>query len=126
MTSTRELDDLLADHSDAVAGTARELRNVILDGHPGLSERVQQGWHSVNYTDPAAGFVCVIVPLADRVRLGYVFGAHLPDPEGRLIGTGRQIRYLEFTDAGDVDPAVVLEFLDLTVDLRLAFRSRRR
>jgi hypothetical protein len=90
MTSTPEVESLLADHPDAVAVVARLLRRTLLDGHPPLVERVRRGWHSINFHDPGAGFVCAVFPLADRVQLVFERGAQLPDPDGLLTGTGRQ------------------------------------
>ncbi|TFV88076.1 DUF1801 domain-containing protein [Blastococcus sp. CT_GayMR20] len=124
MTSTAEVESLLADHSDAVAGIARLLRRTLLDGHPPLVERVRTGWHSVNYHDPAAGFVCAVFPFADRVQLIFERGTELPDPEHRLTGSGRRVRALEFADEGDVDPEMVLEFLDHALDVGARVRSR--
>src|SRR5687767_2884333 len=112
MTSTAEVETLLADHTDAVAGIARLLRRTLLDGHPPLVERVRTGWHSINYHDPAAGFVCAVFPFADRVQLIFERGTQLPDPDHRLSGSGRRVRALEFAAEADVDPEVVLEFLD--------------
>ena len=123
MTGNRELDALLADHPEAVAGIALRLREVLLTGRPDLAERVRPGWHSVNFRDPGAGFVCAIFPLADRVQLVFERGALLPDPHRRLGGTGRQVRTLEFTAEGDVDAEVILEFLDLAVDIGARARS---
>ena len=124
MTGNRELDALLADHPEAVAGIALRLREVLLTGRPDLAERVRPGWHSVNFHDPVAGFVCALFPLADRVQLVFERGALLPDPHHRLGGTGRQVRTLEFTAEGDVDAEVILEFLDLAVDIGVRARSR--
>ena len=56
-------------------------------------------------------------PLADRVQLVFERGALLPDPDGLLTGSGRQVRALEFTDEADVDPETVLEFLDHALDV---------
>ena len=123
MTGNRELDALLADHPEAVAGIALRLRKVLLTGRPDLAERVRPGWHSVNYHDPVAGFVCALFPLADRVQLVFERGALLPDPHHRLGGTGRQVRTLEFAAEGDVDAEVILEFLDLAVDIGARARS---
>ena len=53
MTSTPEVESLLADHPDAVSGVARLLRRTLLDGHPPLVERVRRGWHSINSTTRA-------------------------------------------------------------------------
>jgi hypothetical protein len=124
MTGNRELDALLADHPEAVAGVALRLREVLLTGRPDLAERVRPGWHSVNFHDPSAGFVCAIFPLADRVQLVFERGALLPDPHRRLGGTGRQVRTLEFAAEEDVDAEVILEFLDLAVDIGARARSR--
>ena len=124
MTGNAELDALLAEHSDEVAGLALRLREVLLEGRPSLTERVRPGWHSVNFHDPDAGFVCAVFPLADRVQLVFERGALLPDPHSRLGGTGRQVRTLEFPVGADVDADVVLEFLDLAVDIGARARGR--
>jgi hypothetical protein len=126
VTDSVRVDGLLAAHTDAVAATARRVREVVLDAHPQLSERVRPGWHSVNYHDPAAGFVCAVFPLADRVQLVFERGAQLPDPDGLLGGSGRTVRTLEFSSATTVDPAVVTGFLDLAVEIGAALRSAGR
>ena len=119
-----EADDLLREHTEAVAATAQRLRAVLLDAHPQLEERARRGWHSVNYRDPVAGFVCAVFPTADRVQLVFEHGARLPDPDRRLTGAGRQVRALEFTPADEVDPAVVVPFLDHAVELGAGLRAR--
>ncbi len=124
MTGNPELDTLLAKHTETVADVVLRLRDVLLEGQPSLVERVRPGWHSVNFHDPVAGFVCALFPLADRVQLVFERGALLPDPHHRLGGTGRQVRTLEFTAEADVDAEVVLEFLDLAVDVGARARSR--
>ena len=117
MTGDTELDELLADHPDRVADLLLRLRDVLLEGQPSLVARVRPGWHSVNFHDPVAGFVCALFPQADRVQLVFERGALLPDPYHRLGGTGRQVRTLDFTAPEEVDTEVVLEFLDLAADV---------
>ena len=119
-----DAEDLLSEHPDAVAATARRLRAVLLDAHPQLEERVRRGWHSINYRDPVAGFVCALFPTADRVQLVFEHGARLPDPERRLSGTGRQVRALDLTAPDQVDAEVVGTFLDHAVELGAALRAR--
>ncbi len=92
--------------------------------HPQLTEQVRPGWHAINYRDPAVGFVCAIVPRADTVQLALVRGARLPDPDGLLTGSGKQLRMLVFASAADVDEDVVTRYLDLTVELGTALRAR--
>ena len=125
MTTDDEVDALLADCSDDVAGTTRRLRKVLREGHPQLAEAVRRGWRSINYRDPQAGFVCALFPQDDLVQLVFEHGARLPDPHGLLTGTGRQVRVLPFRTEDDVDPDVLLEYLDLAVELGTALRTRR-
>ena len=108
---------LLAEHTDEVAELTRRARAVLLAGHPELRERVRRGWHSINYADPDAGFVCALFPLAAHVQLVFERGVLLHDPGGLLVGTGRTVRSLELRDTADADPEVVLEFLDQAVAL---------
>ena len=119
-------DALLAEHPDPVARTAQRLRDVLLDAQPDLVERARTGWHSVNYTHPAAGFVCALFPGADRVDLVFEHGALLPDPDGHLTGTTRQVRTLRLRPDDELDPRVVVEFLDAAVELGSGLRARRR
>ena len=118
-----DADELLGEHPGGVAATAQRLRTVLLDAHPQLEERVRRGWHSINYRDPVAGFVCALFPGAERVQLVFEHGARLPDPAGRLTGTGRQVRALEFTAPDEVEPAVVVPFLDHAVELGAGLRA---
>ena len=126
MTGNPELDALLADHPDTVANTVLRLREVLLTAQPSLVERVRTGWHSVNFHDPVAGFVCALFPLAGRVQLVFERGALLPDPQHRLGGTGRRVRTLEFIAPEDVDAEMVLEFVDLALDIGARNRVGRR
>jgi hypothetical protein len=119
-----DVDRLLADHGAEVVETAGRLRSVILDAQPQLTERVRHGWHSINYRDPAAGFLCAIFPTADRVQLVFERGAELPDPHGLLTGSGKQVRMLLFAAGDDVDEEVVGQYLDLAVEVGTALRRR--
>jgi hypothetical protein len=119
-----EAEALFADHPDAVADTARRLREVVLGAHPQLVERVQRGWHTINYRDPTAGFVAAIHPRVHAVELVLIRGVLLPDPDGVLSGSGKQARSLVFAAVADVDEDLVTRFLDLIVDLGAARRRR--
>jgi hypothetical protein len=119
-----DVEVLLADHTDVVSATARLVRAAVLDAHPQLAERVRHGWHSINYRDPAAGFVCAIFPTAHDVQLVFERGAQLPDADGLLTGLGKQVRMLVFTAADDVDPEVVGRYVDLAVEFGAALRAR--
>ena len=124
MPDDTEVDGLLADHRADVAAIARKVRAAVLGAQPQLVERVRAGWHSVNYRDPSAGFVCAIFPTADLVQLVFERGAALPDPDGLLTGSGKQVRMLRFARAEDVDEDVIDCYLDLAIDVGAALRRR--
>jgi hypothetical protein len=119
-----EVADLLADHPGEVADVAQRVRAAVLGAQPQLSEAVRRGWHSINYRDPAAGFVCAIFPTADDVQLVLERGAELPDPDGRLTGSGKQVRMLVFPPGAEVDDDVVARYLELAVEYGTALRRR--
>jgi hypothetical protein len=120
------VDDLLAEHPEDVVHTAQRLRNVLLEAHPDLVEQARPGWHSINYRHPSAGFVCALFPYADRVDLVFEHGTLLPDPDGRLSGSTRQVRTLLLPAGAEIEPDVIVEFLDAAVELGVGLRVRRR
>jgi hypothetical protein len=119
-----EVADLLADHPGEVADVAQHVRAAVLGAQPQLAEAVRRGWHSINYRDPAAGFVFAIFPTADDVQLVLERGAELPDPDGRLTGSGKQVRMLVFPPGAEVDDDVVARYLELAVEYGTALRRR--
>lgn len=124
MPDDPEVDGLLADHRADVAAVARKVRAAVLSAQPQLVERVRRGWHSMNYRDPVAGFVCAIFPMADVVQLVFERGAELPDPDHLLAGAGKQVRMLGFAHAEEVDEDVIDRYLDLAIEVGAALRRR--
>jgi hypothetical protein len=103
MTTTTEpagLAELLADHSDDIQALFRRLRQAILTAVPELIERVYPGWHGLGFHHPDRGYLLAIFPMEDEVKVGFEYGAHLPDPYELLSGTGRRLRYLRFVPEG--------------------------
>lgn len=110
-------DDLLCDHTDAIAALTRDLRDAILRARPELSERVYKGWHGLGFHHPVRGYVGALFPRDGDVMMGFEWGANLPDPHGLLQGAGRRLRYLRFTPAdGPPTPEHLVEYLDLAVE----------
>jgi hypothetical protein len=110
------LDAILADHSDAIAALALRLRTVVLDAHPGLTEKVYPGWHGLGFHHPTQGYVGALFPRDTEVKFGFEHGADLPDPHKLLEGSGRRLRYLNFTP-GEASPteAQLVDYLDLAL-----------
>ena len=78
------LDELLAQHPAAVRSLVMELRALVREVLPGLTEKVLPGWHALGFRDAEAGHLCALFPFDDRVQLVFEHGARLPDPSGVL------------------------------------------
>jgi hypothetical protein len=49
----------------------------------------------------------VVMPTRNHVGLGFAYGRDLPDPKGKLEGTGKRMRHVKLRTAGDAaDPAI--------------------
>jgi len=83
---------------------AVELVAFIAD-HPGLVGKVMPGWRSVNFRHAKAGYVCAVLPQAERVSLYFQRGSMLSDPDDLLVGeTGKKGRILRLRP-GEALPA---------------------
>jgi hypothetical protein len=75
------------------------LRAAVRRAAPKATESVKQGWLFFEQRGP----ICFIQPHRRHVNLAFWRGAHLPDPAGRLEGTGRHMRHLKIASPADVD-----------------------
>jgi len=103
-------DELMAGKDGSLVEIATTLRNLIFQLHPESVEVVRLG-------DKAASFgvgpkkmseaYTYVMPLKDRVNLGFYLGAELPDPQGLLDGTGKKLRHVKVRSLEIAnDPAV--------------------
>jgi len=79
------------------------LRALIRNALPLASESAHGVWQSINYRHPESGYICAIFPRGDVVQLVFEWGILLPDPQGILEGTGKQVRSLPIRE-GDLIP----------------------
>jgi hypothetical protein len=107
--------DLLGSYDAEVAETALTLRERVRQTHPEMTEKVYHGWRGLGFHHPEAGYVCAIFPRARSVYLSFEWGVRLPDPEGRLIGTGKMVRSLEYRPSDEIDGFE--EYLQAAIDL---------
>jgi hypothetical protein len=77
---------------------ALELRNLVASIAPGATERIL--WKGLSYHDeqkggPVKGGICQIEIHKDHVRLSFIHGAFLKDPESMLEGDRRYKRFVK-------------------------------
>ncbi len=96
-------EDILRDFPLEIRDIAEQLRRMVKDLVPDAFEKAYPRWRGIGYRHPAAGYFCGIFPQRDEVRLLFEWGVLLSDPDGLLIGDGRQVRYVPVTDIATVD-----------------------
>ena len=105
----RSIDELLAVCSPEVRRLTHEARSRIKSVIPHATERLRAGWGLIGYNAPA--YFAFVVPAEDRVRIGFEWGADLPDPSGLLEGKGKQVRYVTVRTAKDLDTRALADLL---------------
>ena len=89
------------------------LRDLVLDEAPEVVEAVRPRRRSLGF-DLNRHF-CSVAPQRDHARLLFEQGTDLADPDGRLEGSGSQVRWLRFERDEDIDEDMVRHFLRLAI-----------
>lgn len=120
-TAFGTFEELLEGKAQNVEDIAKELKRQILKLHPETTEVVRLG-------DKAASFghgpkkmseaYCYIMPLKDRVNLGFYHGALLGDPSGLLEGTGKKLRHVKVRSVEAVGSFKIIKLLESAITER--------
>ena len=102
MTASDEIDQLIAKHPDWRGAKLAEMRRIILEVDPGIVEEWKWMGSPVWELD---GILIVGDIFKAKVKLGFLYGASLDDPQGLFNGElgGNQRRSVEFTEGHSVD-----------------------
>ena len=60
---------------------------------------------------------CGVVAYSRHVNLMFYFGAHLPDPQGVLKGTGKQMRHIRFDSLDDLRHSYLRGYIRSAMEL---------
>lgn len=98
--STQEIERFLQHKPVHLQEIVLELRNLVAGATPQATEKIQ--WKGLSYYDASRGGVvkggiCQIGIHSDHVRLSFIHGAFLPDPEGLLQGDRKAKRFVRLT-----------------------------
>lgn len=99
------LDKILETVSPEMREIARELRLLIEDVLPGVTEVVWETQGIAGYgvgTKKMSEQFCYIAPMKNHVNLGFYYGADLEDPAGLLEGTGKSLRHVKVKSRANV------------------------
>lgn len=104
-------EELLAGHSPKIKQLANRLRQLIKKTVPDASEKAYPVWRGIGYRHPESGYFCGIFPQEDSVKLGLEQGVLLNDPDGLLLGDGKQVRYVIIKAVKDIPIASIQRLL---------------
>jgi hypothetical protein len=106
---------ILATYPTSIQKIVKKLQTIIKEISPESTEKVYPGWRAIGYTHPQKGYFCAIFPSDTHVKLGFEYGAFLPDPHQLLkVGPsqGHRVRYLEIHTLQEIRVGQIKSFLN--------------
>ncbi len=101
---------IVAGFPQDVQAIARELRTLLADVYPGVTEVPWGVQKNIGYgvgPKKMTEHFCYIMPLSKHVNLGFMQGAFLADPKKKLEGTGKSLRHVKVRSVDEArDPAL--------------------
>ena len=120
-----EIDRFLEAYTPDIRDLTHQVRGLIASVTPDADEYLKPGWKVIWY-----GFgpkmpdqFAVVMPTRNHVGLGFAYGSDLPDPKGKLEGTGKRMRHVKLRTAADASDPAIAALLRAQVALLRAERS---
>jgi hypothetical protein len=98
MLPTSRLELMLESADPELRDILLELRNLVVQVAPGATETFRKNYFNYYFAEkggPVSAGICQIALYQDRIRLGFIHGAFLPDPQSLLQGDRLAKRYLD-------------------------------
>lgn len=106
-------EELFYGFPEPVPAVCWKLRDLVLDVAPDAVEAVRPRWKVLGFDLDA--YFCAVAPQKDHARLLFENGVELADPQGKLQGSGAQVRYLRYGSPDEIDEETVKHFVALAV-----------
>ena len=132
MKESIPVDAFLEPYPPPIRVAAERLRRLVLQVEPDAIERVREGWRIIGY-DVRVGrrtrYFAWIGPEPKHVHIGFQHGVLMADPDHRLRGAHlrlKNVRYLTFTSAEQIDDREVLDFIREAVRINTLSRAEQQ
>lgn len=106
--------EVIAEAPPEIQTLAHAARALLADVMPGITEvpwaRQKIAGYGVGPKKMSQHF-CYIAPFKQHVNLGFMYGAHLPDPENLLEGRGANLRHIKIRRAADLERAALRDLI---------------
>jgi hypothetical protein len=123
-----EIDRFLEAYTPEIRDLTHQVRALIASITPDADEYLKAGWKVIWY-----GFgpkmpdqFAVVMPTRNHVGLGFAYGSDLPDPKGKLEGTGKRMRHVKLRSSADAADPAIAALLRAQVALLRAERAAPR
>ena len=99
------IDEFLARYSPDVQAISRKLRSMVRAAMPQANEILYAKHNHFAYStsQSMADRIVYICPMKDYVRLGFMRGTQLSDPDQKLIGEGKWLRHVKVRSLKEAD-----------------------
>ena len=117
-TSRGTFEDVIRNSNPQIAAIAHRLRDLIVQVYPEVVEVPRPAEQHTGYgvglnkASEIFGYLC---PMQAYVRLGFYYGAALPDPKGLLEGAGKRLRHIKIYSLAEVERPQVRRLLEAAV-----------
>ena len=114
-------EEAISRSSSRMAELARLLRELILEVDPNVVEVPWPHQQIIGYgvgPKKMTEHYCYIAPQKEYANLGFYYGAVLPDPEGLLEGTGKNLRHVKVREAVEVSGPALRQLVQLALEER--------
>jgi hypothetical protein len=132
MKESIPIEAFLESYPEPIRIAANRLRALVLQVELDAIERVREGWRIIGYDVPVGRrtrYFAWIGPEPKHVRIGFQHGVLMADPNRRLRGAHlrlKNVRYLTFTAADQIDDREVLEFIRDAVRINTLSRAEQQ
>ena len=107
-------EEVIAAAPPEIQKIAQAARALLADVMPGITEvpwaRQKIAGYGLGPKKMSQHF-CYIAPFKQHLNLGFMYGAHLPDPLDLLEGKGADLRHIKIRSAADLEQAGLRELI---------------
>lgn len=114
MVANKKIDGFLSGYSEEVVSNALQLRKVLMENLPGITEQIDMPAKMIAYCygQTYAEMICTIIPSKKGLKLGFYKGVDLPDPNNLLKGTGKYSSYVEIRSKDQLRSAALKQLIE--------------
>ncbi len=108
-------EEVIAKASPEIQMLARAARELLAEVMPGITEvpwaRQRIAGYGVGPKKMSEHF-CYLAPFKNHLNFGFMYGAHLPDPENLLEGRGADLRHVKIRKLADLEQPALRQLVE--------------